>query len=311
MTPDLVSELLELMNARSVLSGGLLAGGAWAIRFPASTHLKFWGIQRGRAWIVFEDRPPLRAEAGDLFLFHGAGSHVLASDLDAEPVPLEEVAAARLGAMNRHGDGDGDGEAFLMFGGKVELDAGCEPLLFAGLPPLIHLPGSETRTRSIHWVLERLVQEREAALPGWEQAGVQLAHLLFIGILRAWLADRDTPGHGLLRAANDARLAPALRLMHGAPGRAWRLAELAQAAAMSRASFAERFKRVAGTAPLHYLTQLRMRLAQKRLRNSRDSLAQLAETFGYASESAFSNAFKRVLGQSPSHYRDAAREGGR
>ncbi|WP_288378265.1 AraC family transcriptional regulator [uncultured Massilia sp.] len=304
MTPDLVSELLDLMNARSVLSGGLLAGGAWAIRFPASTQLKFWGIQRGRAWIVFENRPPLRVEAGDVFLFHGAGPHVLASDLDAAPVPLAKVAAVRRRAMNRHGNG----EEFLMFGGKVGLDAGCEPLLFAGLPPLVHLPGQEARTRSIHWVLERLVQERDAALPGWEQACVQLAHLMFIGILRAWLADRDTPGHGLLRAASDARLAPALRLMHGAPGRAWRLAELAQAAAMSRASFAERFKRVAGTSPLHYLTELRMRLAQKQLRSSRDSLAQLAETFGYASESAFSNAFKRVLGQSPKHFRDAQGE---
>ncbi|MCD2517811.1 hypothetical protein LQ564_15975 [Massilia sp. G4R7] len=91
---------------------------------------------------------------------------------------------------------------------------------------------------AVDLVLERLVQERDAALPGWEQAGVQLTHLMFIGILRAWLADRDTLGHGLLRAANNARLAPTLRLMHGAPGRAWRLAELAQAAAMSRASFA-------------------------------------------------------------------------
>jgi len=160
-------------------------------------------------------------------------------------------------------------------------------------------------------VLERLVQERDAALPGWQQAGVQLAHLMFIGILRAWLADPDQPGSGLLRAAGDPRLAPALRLMHGAPGRAWRLAELAQAAAMSRASFAERFKRVAGTSPLHYLTALRMRLAQKQLRSSGASLAQLAETFGYASESAFSNAFKRVLGQSPSSYRAALRDAGR
>jgi len=310
MTPDLVSELLDLMNARSVLSGGLLAGGAWAIRFPPSTQLKFWGIQRGRAWIVFEGRPPLRAEAGDVFLFHGAGPHLLASDLDAEPVPLAQVAAARLGAMNHHGDGN----EFLMFGGKVELDAGCEPLLFAGLPPLIYLPGQEKRTGAIHWVLERLVQERDAALPGWQQAGVQLAHLMFIGILRVWLADPDQPGQpgsGLLRAAGDPRLAPALRLMHGAPGRAWRLAELAQAAAMSRASFALRFKRVAGTSPLHYLTALRMRLAQKQLRSSGASLAQLAETFGYASESAFSNAFKRVLGQAPSTYRAALRDAGR
>jgi len=300
MPHDLVSELLDIMNATSVLSGGLRAGGAWAIDFPASEQIKFWGIQRGEAWIVIDGGTPIRAGAGDVFLFHAAGRHTLASDLAARPVPLQDLVAGRLGAMNRHGDGD----EFLMFGGKVELEAGCEPLLFAGLPPMIHLSGQEARTREIHWILDRLVQERDAMLPGWEQAGIQLAHLMFIGILRAYLADRSKLGRGMLRAVSDERLAPALRLMHGAPGRAWRLAELAQAAAMSRASFAENFKAVAGTSPLHYLTELRMRLAQKQLRNSRVPLARLAEAFGYASESAFSNAFKRVLGQSPKHFRE-------
>lgn len=304
MRPDLVSELLDIMNATSVLSGGLRAGGAWAIAFPASEQIKFWGIQRGEAWVVIDGHDPIRAGAGDVFLFHTAGAHVLASDLAARPAPLEEVVAGRLGAMNRHGEGD----EFLMFGGKVALEAGCEALLFAGLPPMIHLPGQAPRTQAIHWVLDRLVQERDAMLPGWEQAGIQLAHLMFIGILRAYLADRDRLGPGMLRAVSDERLAPALRLMHGAPGRPWRLAELAQAAAMSRTSFAANFKAVAGTSPLHYLTELRMRLAQQQLRDSRVSLARLAEAFGYASESAFSNAFKRVLGQSPAHFRAGLRD---
>jgi AraC-like DNA-binding protein len=300
MSHDLVSELLDIMNATSVLSGGLSAGGAWAIDFPASEQIKFWGIQRGEAWIMIDGGMPIRAEAGDVFLFHAAGRHTLASDPMVEPVPLRDLVAGRLGAMNRHGEGD----EFLMFGGKVELEAGCEPLLFAGLPPMIHLSGQEPRTREIHWILDRLVQERDAMLPGWEQAGIQLAHLMFIGILRAYLADRSRLGRGMLRVVSDERLAPALRLMHGTPGRAWLLAELAEAAAMSRASFAENFKAVAGTSPLHYLTELRMRLAQKQLRNSRVPLARLAEAFGYASESAFSNAFKRVLGQSPKHFRE-------
>jgi AraC-like DNA-binding protein len=306
MQRDLVSELMELVDARAVLSGGLLAGGAWAIDFPPSTQVKFWGIQRGAAWIVPDGAAPLRATAGDLFLFNGIGAHRLASDPGAAPLPLEALVAGRRGAMTTLGRGDD----FLMFGGKVELEAGGGPLLFAGLPPLIHLPGAAPRTQAIHWVLERLVQERDAMLPGWEQAGIQLAHLMFIGILRACLAERDLLGRGMLRVASDARLAPALLLMHDAPGYGWRLAELAGAAAMSRASFAERFTAAAGTSPLRYLTELRMRLAQRRLRDSRASLARLAGEFGYASESAFSNAFKRVHGRSPKHFRDALPDGG-
>ena len=68
-------------------------------------------------------------------------------------------------------------------------------------------------------------------------AQLQGGHLLFIQLLRAHLAAGGALRAGWLRAATDARLAPALRLIHGEPGRAWRLDQLAQAAAMSRTSF--------------------------------------------------------------------------
>jgi AraC-like DNA-binding protein len=47
-------------------------------------------------------------------------------------------------------------------------------------------------------------------------------------------------------------------------------------------------------APLAYLAEWRMRLAQRILREEDISVLQLAESLGYASESAFSNAFERV-----------------
>lgn len=63
----------------------------------------------------------------------------------------------------------------------------------------------------------------------------------------------------MLRAISDPLIAPALRLLHSDPGRSWHLKELAQAAAMSRTTFAMRFKQAAGVAPLIYLTEWRMR----------------------------------------------------
>ena len=50
---------------------------------------------------------------------------------------------------------------------------------------------------------------------------------------------------------------------------------------------------------MRYLTEWRMRLAQRTLAEGRVPLARLAESLGYASESAFSHAFKRVTGRSP------------
>jgi AraC-like DNA-binding protein len=102
-------------------------------------------------------------------------------------------------------------------------------------------------------------------------------------------------------------LAPALGLMHSDPGHSWQLKELAQAAAMSRTTFAVRFKQAAGVAPLTYLTQWRMRLAERALREQDTPVADLARSLGYTSESAFSNAFKRVMGSAPRRYRSAVR----
>lgn len=115
---------------------------------------------------------------------------------------------------------------------------------------------------------------------------------MFIQILRAHLETSGPAATGWLRAISDKQLHPALRLMHSEPGRPWQLEELAKAAAMSRTTFALHFKTVAGVAPLTYLTQWRMRLAERALREENIPVSVLAHSLGYTSESAFSNAFK-------------------
>ena len=77
-------------------------------------------------------------------------------------------------------------------------------------------------------------------------------------------------------------------------GRAWQLNELAKASGMPRAAFAAYFKSVAGLTPIAYLTDWRMRLAKRALRDERMTLGPLAESLGYASESAFSVALSNV-----------------
>ena len=94
--------------------------------------------------------------------------------------------------------------------------------------------------------------------------------------------------------------------MHAEPARSWHLDELAKACAMSRTTFALHFSKIAGVAPLTYLTEWRMRLAERALREETTPVAVVARSLGYTSESAFSNAFKRVTGNSPKAYRSAA-----
>lgn len=125
-------------------------------------------------------------------------------------------------------------------------------------------------------------------------------------MLRGYLS-QEKPPIGWLRLLTDAPLAPALRLIHEQPGKRWGLAELARAANMSRTSFAERFRAVAGAPPLTYLSRWRMVLAQRALRDPDIRVGALAAQLGYGSESAFSTAFKREVGESPLHYRRRSR----
>ncbi len=54
---------------------------------------------------------------------------------------------------------------------------------------------------------------------------------------------------------------------------------------------------------MSYLTRWRMLLAGQRLRESSDSLAQVAAAVGYESEFSFSRAFTRETGATPGAWR--------
>jgi AraC-like DNA-binding protein len=90
---------------------------------------------------------------------------------------------------------------------------------------------------------------------------------LLLEVLPGYIAQTCELPPGWLRALTDERLRPAPQSMHAEPGRPWRLDELDRASSMSRTSFAERFRVLAGVPPLTYLNAWRMQLAQRALRD--------------------------------------------
>jgi AraC-like DNA-binding protein len=76
---------------------------------------------------------------------------------------------------------------------------------------------------------------------------------------------------------------------------------------VSRATLARRFAQHVGEPPLAYLTQWRMQLAARRLRDTSESVEAIARRVGYSSEFAFNRAFARHRGVPPGRYRRLAR----
>ena len=131
---------------------------------------------------------------------------------------------------------------------------------------------------------------------------------LFIGLrLYSVLGERTGHEQPIAKPAEaDARLAPAIRQMHGHVARSWTVPQLARTAALSRSAFFERFARTVGLPPMEYLLAWRMALAKDLLRRQELALAEVAERVGYGSASSFSTAFSRYVGQPPSRYARAA-----
>ncbi|MFE2138765.1 AraC family transcriptional regulator [Streptomyces sp. NPDC059466] len=304
MPVDPLSDTLGLMDARCVVSGGFTAGGDWALRFPRPDRLKITAVVRGSMWVAVEGMPDaVRLERGDVAVFDGSRAFVVARDPTPDPVDATRLFADAPGPMIRYGGG----EDVVFVGGHVELGRAGEELLLHALPPLLHVRAAAEEAPVLRWLLDQLLRELTAGRAGADFAADQLAQLMFVQVLRAYLADADALPAGRLRALADERISPALRLMHAEPGRPWQLEELARAAAMSRTSFAQRFRAVAGVPPLTYLLDWRMSLARRALRDGETSVSALAQKVGYTSESAFSNAFKRTTGVAPRRYRDVAR----
>ncbi|MDE0853486.1 MAG: AraC family transcriptional regulator [Nevskia sp.] len=287
--------MLKLLGAESVLTGALVAGGAWSIHFPQPERIKFWGIVKGQCWLRGADGTTVQLHAGDVLLLLRSSPMTLATDTGLASVGIDEVLSRQTDGICRCGEG----EDFTLIGGTVLLEPRSESLLFDALPPMIRVHGGASPAGPLRWILDQLMKERSDRLPGADAAATQLVHLLFIHVLRAHLQQQGPIAPGWLRLASDRRFASVLGLIHEHPGKDWRLPELAKAAGMSRATFAHHFKAAAGVGPLGYLTEWRMRLAERSLVRDDVPIAKLAESLGYANESAFSHAFKRVTGRAP------------
>ena len=91
--------------------------------------------------------------------------------------------------------------------------------------------------------------------------------------------------------------------MQDSPQNDWTLESLASEIGMSRSVFFNRFKKLVHETPLSYLTNWRIRQAQKLLMTDSSNISEIAASVGYQSESAFNRIFKSKTGQTPAIYR--------
>jgi len=131
----------------------------------------------------------------------------------------------------------------------------------------------------------------------------RLSELLFVEAMRQYSVTFTNQDAGWLKGVADPQIGRALAVIHHNISSPWSADSLAREVSMSRSAFVDRFTALIGMPPIRYLTIWRLRAARRSLRETRKTIAQLAQEVGYGSDEAFSRAFKREFGLSPARWR--------
>jgi AraC-like DNA-binding protein len=319
-TPDRVatSALADALSRLHVRGAIFLRGEyteAWAYESMPSSDaaeilapgarrvLLFHVVASGRCWIE-TDGERHWANGGDVIVLPYNDEHRMGGTADAACVSVTSLLAPppweRMPVI-RHGQG---GKTTSVVCGYLTCDdplfdprMKVFPSVFVVSPP--KGPARDWVSASINYALQQTAQ----VSPDRFEAPTRVPELLLVEVLRLHLSNAPAAERGWLRALHDPVLAPVLAAIHGSAGSKWSVDSLAREAHVSPSLLDERFRDVLGLAPIRYLTEWRMHMAEDLLRSSDLSLGVVARRVGYESEEAFSRAFKRQHAQAPSVWR--------
>jgi AraC-like DNA-binding protein len=270
---------------------------------PASEHLISYHIlTSGSCWGGVAGDEQILMQPGDAIVFpHGDANLMSSSQIRVADAATLDATPNRYPSVVRIGEGSGPTANFVC--GFLGCDLRPFNPLLSALPRRIVARGVAG-----DWLTEfprHVVAEANDDRPGADTMLTRMAELMFVEVVRRYvasLAPRDT---GWLAGLVDAVVGPALRALHERPEHAWTLPELAHTIGASRTVLVERFSALVGLPPMQYLTQWRLQLAADHLARGSAKVATIGTRVGYESEAAFSRAFKRATGQSPSAWRNA------
>jgi hypothetical protein len=211
---DPLSEVIALLQPRAVFSKRISGAGRWGVRYADFGHPSFCVVIEGSCRLAVDGQPALTLEAGDFVLLPATPGFTMSGFEPVTPDRIDpKVTPAPTGEV-RHGARGGRPDVRLL-GGYFVFDSPDAALLVSLLPAVVHVRGAP-RLR----VLVQLVgDESNEQRSGRDLVLTRLVEILLIEALRSTSGDDAPPG--LLRGLSDARLAPAIRQMHGQLARSW------------------------------------------------------------------------------------------
>ncbi|MGO4211528.1 AraC family transcriptional regulator [Terriglobus sp. 2YAB30_2] len=265
-------------------------------------------LSRGNCWLNVEGiAEAIPLTGGDCMLLDRDTSIVMRDNPRTSPKSSFREIAAKAKSNVAHCGGGGAPTTIVC--GSLSFDRASLKPITQLLPSFILIRADQARTFALHNTMQALASEMADQVPGSEIVATRLAEVLFIQVLRAYIASEPERNQGWLRAVFDPQIGAALTAFHNRVGAPWTVESLSEAAGVSRSAFAVRFKDLLGQTPLEYVTEWRMQKAMHLLEQRDKKLIDVARSVGYESDAAFSKAFKRVVGANPGEYLKRGLEG--
>ncbi|MDB4975889.1 MAG: helix-turn-helix-domain containing protein AraC type [Myxococcaceae bacterium] len=320
MSTDALSEVLHAVRLTGAIFFDIDATSPWVAEAPAAREIaagtmpgaghviEYHVVTAGACWAGLIDEPAIQLVAGEVVVFPQGDPHVVSSEPGMRGDPYLDLHRRPIGRQLPVlvNVGGGGSERTQIICGFLGCDARPFNPLLATLPRIMHVRACAGGVR------EQLVQlalmESKQRRAGSECTLARLSELLFIEVVREYLAELPPDSASWLGGLRDPLIGRVLVLLHDRPAHPWSLDELARLVGASRSVLAERFAHFAGMPPMQYLAYWRMQLAAGLLSSGSASVAEIAAQVGYGSEAAFSRAYKRLVGVAPASWRQGRRK---
>lgn len=273
----------------------------WGIEIPPMPNvLLFHLVVEGEAWIQFQGKKKsYKISKGQLSLIPHGRSHNFFDGTCKKITPLFNIHRDEITnhyEILKHG---GKGKKSLTLCGAIKLNHPLSQLFLKGLPDIIAI--KEWSKEEHDWTkicFDRIFKEAKKQAFASKEIIMHLSEVLVFEAVRNWFTQNDSQ-QSLTKAMTDERIIRVINNVQKDPSIKWTTMKMAKIAGMSRSAFTERFTKLLGSPPSHFVRDLKINLAEKYFRIENLSIGEASHRLGYESEAAFARAYKRVKGISP------------
>lgn len=299
-TVDVLSDVLDTLRFRGSIFFRSRLAAPWGMSLAKLKNPRFHIALSGNCYIGVNDanNDIINIQHMDIVMLPHGEMHWIADQPGRKLTPSKQAGDACELGMPLFQNGDITNKLIC---GLIDYEKDMLHPIIDSLPSALHFSG--IKTNDPIWMTVLLIDaEMEKEKSSQTSIIDRLTEVLFMQLLNKYLSENNEIT-GFFAALHDKRIHRALELIHRNPQHPWTLDLLVAQVNMSRATLIRQFKHTVGVSPMTYLLNWRMTKAYHLLKQSNNTVEQIAEEIGFSTARTLTKAFQRHYAMTPSELR--------